>query len=142
MGSFKNTLSRTFTPWISQAFIPNTTKFCSFSASGWMLSFFPSLCTVYRFSLCGKNASFGDFTVFRVSRDTFASGVHALKFTWSLTSTGRYKSWFSAILWNNADRFSFAILYIHYPLSVTMLGSASSNVKFVSGPLESVSSPA
>ena len=33
---------------------------------------------VYRFSLCGKNASLGDFTVFRVSRDTFASGVHAL----------------------------------------------------------------
>ena len=45
-----------------------------------------------------------------VSRETSASSLHALKFTCSLTFTGKYNSWSAAIFRNNAGRFSYCDL--------------------------------
>ena len=81
-------------------------------ASASTFNFLSSVFTVYKFSLCGKKASFGDFTLLRVSKSTSAPSVHAAKFTCPLLLTGKNKSCSPAIAWNNAERFSFAILYI------------------------------
>ena len=57
----------------------------------------PSLSQLYRFSLCGKNTSFGDFTVFKVSTSTSASSLQGPKFTCPALLIGRYSSFVSAI---------------------------------------------
>ena len=84
----------------------------------------------------------------RILRFSMSQGLplllHSKGRSWSVLPflIGRIRSWLSAIFRNNASRFSFSILYIHYPLSATTPGSTSSNVKLVSGPFDSASAPA
>ena len=90
-----------------------------------------------KFRSVGKKHLFADFTVFRVVKihiclfSPQCQNLFALLFLQE-----GYRSCSAAIIWNNAVRFSFFILYIHYPLSATMPGSTSSNVKLVSGPFD------